>query len=168
MDSFGRINFVKIKPLLDQFQGCYKDKYRWFAAYYLICRQVIILIVYVGNGNYYNMIYGLQTACIIIAMIHGWIQPYKNNLLNGLDEIILLILVLVINLNLFSFLSFISINISVVLVVLPLLLLCFITIRKLLIYCCARNRRVLHLYNPVETREDNEKNDIANYNNERR
>ena len=163
-----RINFVKIKPLLDEFQGCYKDKYCWFAAYYLICQQVIILIVYVGNGNYYNMIYGLQTACIIIAMIHGWIQPYKNNLLNGLDEIILLILVLVINLNLFSFLSFISINISVVLVVLPLLLLCFITIRKLLIYCCARNRRVLHLYNSVEAREDNEENDIANYNNERR
>ena len=36
-----KINFVRIKPLLDQFQGCYKDKYRWFAAYYLICRQVI-------------------------------------------------------------------------------------------------------------------------------
>ena len=36
-----KINFIRIKPLLDQFQGCYKDKYRWFAAYYLICRQVI-------------------------------------------------------------------------------------------------------------------------------
>ena len=35
-----KINFIKIKPLLDQFQGCYKDKYRCFAAYYLICRQV--------------------------------------------------------------------------------------------------------------------------------
>ena len=32
-----RFNLVRIKPLLDQFQGCYKDKYRWFAAYYLIC-----------------------------------------------------------------------------------------------------------------------------------
>ena len=54
-----RVNLVRIKPLLDQFQGCYKDKYRWFAAYYLICRQVIILIVYVGNGNYYYMLYGM-------------------------------------------------------------------------------------------------------------
>ena len=161
-----KINFVKIKPLLDQFQGCYKDKYRWFAAYYLICRQVIILIVYVGNGDYYNMIYGLQTGCVIIAMIHGWLQPYKNNLLNGLDEIILLILVLVVNLNLFPFLSFISTNISLVLVVLPLLLVCFIAIRKLLIHCCARKRRVLNLYNPVEACDENEEND--NYNNERR
>ena len=47
-----RVNLVRIKPLLDQFQGCYKDKYHWFAAYYLICRQVIILIVYLGNRNY--------------------------------------------------------------------------------------------------------------------
>ena len=30
-----RVNLVRIKPLLDQFQGCYKDKYRWFAAYIL-------------------------------------------------------------------------------------------------------------------------------------
>ena len=128
-----KVNLIKIKPLLDQFQGCYKDKYRWFAAYYLICRQVIILIVYVGNGNYYYMLYGLQTACVIITMIHGVVQPYKNNLLNGLDEVILLILVLIVNLNLFTLSSFIPTNyFSVVLIVLPLLLLCFIAIRKLI------------------------------------
>ena len=40
-----KINFVKVKPLLDQFQGCYKDQYRYFAAYYMICRLVIIIIV---------------------------------------------------------------------------------------------------------------------------
>ena len=31
-----KINFTRMKPLLDQFQGCYKDKYRCFAAYYMI------------------------------------------------------------------------------------------------------------------------------------
>ena len=41
----GKINFIKIKPLLDQFQGCYKDRYRWFAAYYMICRLIIISII---------------------------------------------------------------------------------------------------------------------------
>ena len=25
------INFTKIKPILDQFQGCYRDKCQWFA-----------------------------------------------------------------------------------------------------------------------------------------
>ena len=159
-----RFNLVRIKPLIDQFQGCYKDKYRWFAAYYLICRQVIILIVYVGNGNYYYMLYGLQTTCVIIAMIHGWVQPYKNNLLNGLDEVILLTLVLIVNLNLFSLSSFIPTNyLSVVLVILPLLLICFIAIRKLFSHFSNRKKSTLHLYYPVEACEENN-----NHNDQRR
>ena len=36
------LNLTRIKPILDQLQGCYKDEYRWFAAYYLLCRQLII------------------------------------------------------------------------------------------------------------------------------
>ena len=156
-----RINFVRIKPLLDEFQDCYKGKHRWFAAYYLICRQVMFLIVYVGNGNYYNMLYGLQTACIIIAMIHGWVQPYKNNLLNGLDEVILLILVLVVNVSTFSILSSIALQISTVLLLLPLLLLSLVAIKKL-ISRCFKKKRVLCLFNPAEaygdSEEDNEDN----------
>ena len=155
------INFVKIKPLLDQFRGCYKDKYRWFAAYYLICRQVIILIVYVGNGDYYNKLYYLQTACIIIAMIHGWVQPYKKKLVNGLDGVILLVLVLVVNLNTFTFLSSISSQLSIILIILPLFLLSLIAIRKLLIRCYDRKKKTFYLYNPVGANNevDNEEND---------
>ena len=88
-----KINFIRIKPLLDQFQGCYKDKYRWFAAYYLICRQVIIVIAYSFNSNYYGTAFYLQTACVVIATIHIWIQPYQSNLLNGLDGVMLLLMV---------------------------------------------------------------------------
>ena len=91
-------------------------------------------------------------------MIHGWVQLYKKNLLNGLDEVILLVLVLVVNLNLFS--SFILTKyLLVVLVILPLLLICFIAIRKYLIYFFKRKKRVLHLHNPDEARKENEKND---------
>ena len=32
-----RINFTSIKHITDQLKGCYKEEYRWFAAYYLIC-----------------------------------------------------------------------------------------------------------------------------------
>ena len=144
-----RFNFVKIKPLLDQFQGCYKDKYRYFAVYYLLCRQVIILIVYVGSEDYYNKLYYLQTACIIIAMIHGWVQPYKKKLVNGLDEAILLTLVLVVSMNTFPFLSSVSSQLSVVLITLPLLLLSLIGIRKFIIRCYNKKKKSFYLYNPV-------------------
>ena len=157
------INFVKIKPLLDQFRGCYKDKYRWFAAYYLICRQVIILIVYVGNGDYYNKLYYLQTACIIIAMIHGWVQPYKKKLVNGLDGAILLVLVLVVNLNTFAFLSSVSSQLSIILIILPLFFLSLIAIRKLLIRCYDRKKKTFYLYNPIDANEEFEEDQENDY-----
>ena len=141
---------------MDEFQDSFQGKHRWFAAYYLICRQVIFLIVYVGNGDYYKMLYYLQTACVIIAMIHGWVQPYKSNLLNGLDEIILLILVLVVNVSTFSFLSSISSEISAVLLLLPLLLLSFVAIRKVISHFCAKKKRVLHLFNPYGDNDEDE------------
>jgi len=75
---------VRVMPLLNEFRGCYKDKYRWFAAYYLICRQVIVVIVYAINSNYDNMLFYLQTACVIIAAIHMWVQPYQDESLNAL------------------------------------------------------------------------------------
>ena len=119
-----RVNFVKIKPLLDRFQECYKDKYHWFAAYYFICRQVIIALIYINNFN--NALYYLQTICIITVSIHIWIQPYKNIKLNTLDGVILLSMVLAVNLNLFAFSRSSAIIAVVILMIFPLLLLCFI------------------------------------------
>ena len=119
-----KVNFIKIKPLLDQYQECYKDQYHWFAAYYLICRQVIIIIVYVNNFN--NSLYYVQTACIIIVTIHVWIKPYKTDTLNVLDGILLMTMILVINLNSFTFSRNITVTLVVIMVLFPLLLLCLI------------------------------------------
>jgi len=78
------------------------------------------------------MLFYLQTACIVIAMIHFWFQPYKNDLLNALDGIVLLILVLVVNLNTFPFLSSATTEIAIILVLLPLILCLFIAIRQII------------------------------------
>ena len=67
---------VRVMPLLDQL--CFKTTHHWFVAYYLICRQVIILIVFVGNTNYYNIWFYLQTACVIFAIIHILVLPYHT------------------------------------------------------------------------------------------
>lgn len=124
-----RINFIRIKPFLDQFQDCYKRKYHSFAAYYLICRQVIFVIIFVANENYSNMLYYLHTVSIIIAMIHIWVQPYKKEFLNAWDGIILLTMVLVVNLNTFAS-SLPTAEIAVILVLFPILLLFLIAVTK--------------------------------------
>ena len=110
-----KINITRIKPLLDQYQGSYRDKYRWFAAYYLICRLVIFAIGFVPD--YQIRLYCLQTACIVIALIHTCVQPYKHKVLNILDSIILLNMVLVVNLGTFLFAKSTTIGLAVTLVI---------------------------------------------------
>ena len=133
-----KINFIRIKPLLDQFQGCYKDKYRWFAAYYLICRQVIILIVYTFNTNYYNMSFYLQTVCVVIALIHIMIQPYQSDSLNALDGAVLL---LMIQANAFTAVddSIFLIN-GMIVILLPVVLFSTVVIRKA-VYSCIKKKK---------------------------
>ena len=139
-----KINFIRIKPLLDQFQGCYKDKHRWFAAYYLICRQVIFLITYSLNSNYYDMAFYLQTACVIIASIHMWIQPYQSNLLNGLDGVMLL---LMIQANSYAYVNdSLTIVLEIITITLPLILFCAFFIRKA-IYPCRKKECYYHYVN---------------------
>ena len=142
-----KINFIKIKPLLDQLQGCYKDKYRWFAAYYLICRQVIFLIVYIFNSDYSNMLFYLQTACVVIVMIHIWIQPYQNEFLNAFDGIMLLCIVLEVNINTFPFLNSMTTEVFIVIVMLPLLLLSSVVIKKVFHFYLMRWR--YYHYTPI-------------------
>ena len=113
----GTINFIKIKPLLDQFQGCYKNQYHWFAAYYLFCRILIIGIAFANNALYY-----LQTVGIVIIMIHVWIQPYKSDTLNVIDGIILLTMILTINLGSYTFIRSTTTLLVIALVIFPLVL----------------------------------------------
>jgi len=154
-----KINFIKIKPLLDQFQGCYKDRYRWFASYYLICRQIIIFIVFWGNSNYNRMYFYLQTMCIVIAAIHMWIRPYKSASLNFFDELILQTMVVCVSINVFAFLQSVVTELVVVLVIFPLFVICIFGIRKV-VYWYA-NRRKLHRKLYVKINENDE--DLARF-----
>ena len=130
-----KINFIKIKPLLDQFQGCYKDKYRWFAAYYLICHQVIFFIIYIFSSNYYSMLFYLQAACVIIAMTHMWFQPYHSDLLNALDGVLLLLIILEANIYTVPFLKNVTTEIALILVIIPLILFSTIAIKNIFSVC---------------------------------
>ena len=99
----GKINFVKIKPLLDQFQGCYKDNYRWFAAYYMICRLIIITILICNLSDTFISRYLLITATTTLALIHLLVRPYMDNILNMSDGVILQLMILVTVLPLFEY-----------------------------------------------------------------
>ena len=82
------INLTRIKPLLDEYQACYHERYRWFAGYYLACRVFVFIFSLINLGEF-GSIFFLQMICIVILVIHTVIQPYKEQWLNVLDSILL-------------------------------------------------------------------------------
>ena len=84
-----KINFTRIKPLLDQFQGCYKDKCRCFAGYYMICRLVLIAIIIFDFTNDFIASYAVIIVCGMVDFFHAIIKPYNKEILNKFDATIL-------------------------------------------------------------------------------
>jgi len=97
-----KLTFIRLKPLLDQYQCCYKNKYHCFAAYYLICRLLILLILSLDMVELSNRYLMLQILCLVIIMIHVWVQPYKDPGLNSLDLSTLLVMLVLISLNVYA------------------------------------------------------------------
>ena len=90
-----KFNFVKIKPLLDQFQGCYKDNRRCFAGYYMICRLGIIFLVIIKISDEFTTQYLLISTCALMQLIHVLVRPYASVILNIFDGIILQLIVII-------------------------------------------------------------------------
>ena len=83
-----RVNLTRIKPILDEYQSCYKDEYRWFAGYYLAARQFVFLFSLFELGEF-GSIFFLQILSIGILVFHAIFQPYRKRWLNVLDIVIL-------------------------------------------------------------------------------
>jgi len=150
-----KINFTRIKPLLDQFQGCYKDKYRCFAGYYMMCRLAIIAITIVHSSDNFIARYLIITACVIIDLIHQVLRPYTDNYLNLFDGAILHLIILVSVLPLVEFFNSFNPNLVTgavyVLLLLPFTSLIGIKIlihrrkiKKMIVYCSTFKRRHLN------------------------
>ena len=82
-------NLNKIKPFLDEFQGCYKDNFRWMAGFYFLCRFMYLLILTYPIRNYVLLQYIIQLLSFSILVIHMLLQPYQNKWLNLSDSILL-------------------------------------------------------------------------------
>ena len=109
-----KFNLTRIQPLLDAFQSCYDDKFRWYSGVYLL--SWIILNI---NMPYYAM----EIILIAVGTLHFMIQPYKYRWLNIVDTLLL------VDLNMLAFLTSVdslngihkdTVSISYILVVLPL------------------------------------------------
>ena len=77
----------RFKPLLDAFQGSYKDKYYYIIAVYLVIRSLFFTLY-----AFQNVKLKLIIATVILVLFigyHGYIHPNKNKLVN-IQELLLL------------------------------------------------------------------------------
>ena len=152
-----KINFTKIKPLLDQFQGCFKDQYRLFAGYYMICRLLQISVV-VYSPDYILTHYILTVTSVVASLIHVIIRPYNSMILNIYDGCVLQLMVFVVVIPAFDTINSSAIvTITFALVIVPLIIFLIIgfitykeTMRKFIIRNCRAKRIEVSVKNDTE------------------
>ena len=80
-----RLRLHRFKPLLDEFQSCYHDNYRWYCITYYIA-WILYLVLRVFP-------LGAQMILMLILSLHFVFQPYKKQVLNVVDMLLFLDLI---------------------------------------------------------------------------
>ena len=99
-----------------------------------MCRQVLMLIVFVGNAKYYHMMFYLEITCVTIAAIHTCLQPYNDKFLNTFDGLLLLLMVTLVLISGYDFLQFATTEIALILVIIPIPILCVAGVIKRILH----------------------------------
>ena len=94
-----RLNYVKlrIKAIVDELQASFRSKCRWFAGFYLVCRQLLYLTTWIPHPV--AMSYVMIILHVMVFVVHVYFMPYRDMWLNRIDTFFLLDLILLSSLN---------------------------------------------------------------------
>ena len=82
-----KLLLVRLKPLLDHFQGCFKDNCRWVAGMYFLYR-LVILFLRVISPNLSSFYIFTEFFLVVFVIFHSSVQPYQKRWHNILDTLI--------------------------------------------------------------------------------
>lgn len=77
---------IRLKPILDSFQNCFKDNMRWFAGMYFLYRTIILVLLITSSDTLQYYFY-VQVVLIIFFTLHSIFQPFvktKHNIIGAL------------------------------------------------------------------------------------
>ena len=77
------LNLHRLKPVLDEFQSCYRDNYRWYGGVYFILWTIFQVLII--SSSYQSF----QTTAITLTATHCLLQPYNEKWLNLVDGFLL-------------------------------------------------------------------------------
>ena len=98
-----RLLLIDLKPLLDSFQGCFKDRYRFFAGMYFLYR-FLFLSLHIFSPTEAVFYSFNELFLIIVVCIHAIFQPYEQQWHNNLDTLLLVNLTIINGISLYLYL----------------------------------------------------------------
>ena len=145
----------KLKPIIDSFQGDYKDDFRCFAGLQIFLYKIVFfLIVTVTTPEVTLSLLLLTVFMIVVTLVHILVMPFKRDVDNAVYSMIytLLLGILVVELYTISTGKFINEIIWLLIILSSIPLNCFI------LYCTWRLVLAFHSYcsNSTPTREPHE------------
>ena len=93
LSRLSRVNLVKLrlKPIVDEYQACYKANHRWYAGFYFLARQLMYLANWMPVQVIPQSNSLFQLICVIVLLVQTLVQPYKKQFwyLNVVDALLL-------------------------------------------------------------------------------
>ena len=80
--------YNRLKPVIDSFQGCYRDNFRLFAGLLFLYRITILASV-AFSFSYTQSSVLVEAQLIVMLTVHALTQPYKDVTHNMLDSLLL-------------------------------------------------------------------------------
>ncbi|XP_028401631.1 uncharacterized protein LOC114524669 isoform X2 [Dendronephthya gigantea] len=82
-----RVRFLRyVNPLFNTFQSCFKDGYRWFAAFYFFSRFLLLLFAtFIPYGAIKALF--MQISCLVVLTVQVCAWPYHSETDNNVKKI---------------------------------------------------------------------------------
>lgn len=93
----------KIKPIMDSFQGSFKDNFRFTSGLYFFYRLLASILVVSTSQNLTLFYVLMEVQLVAMICLHAYLQPYKKARHNRQDLFVFKILALV---NILTFLNY--------------------------------------------------------------
>ncbi len=77
-------SFYRLKPFLDEFQSCYRHKYRWYSIVYA-CSMVFMAPLAISDYAYVT-----HAVILAVTLAQCILQPYRKKWLNIVDTVLLI------------------------------------------------------------------------------
>ena len=135
---FKKLTVSSLKPLLDSFQGCFKDNLRFFAGLYFLYRWIAPIV----NSTSSSLGTAYIATEILMLALHSLFQPYQKRVHNVVDTLLFTNLLLINSITCINYYLFqsqeikVKVEITVAIQIIFLYLPLFIVFFYLLVVGC--------------------------------